>query len=162
MKAETTFQKIMRKTGRKSVECKCKLCKRQCDNVCLGTPEDIEKIIDAGYKDKLTSTEWCVAILAGVYPLPINMIQAIQTDKGCAFFKDGLCELHDKGLKPTEGRLSHHSTTIENFKFSKSLGWNVAKEWLDPENLPIIQRIIEKMGIEGNVELKVLDHERHR
>lgn len=27
----------------------------------------------------------------------------------CAFLKDGLCELHSKGLKPLEGRLAHHS-----------------------------------------------------
>ena len=28
----------------------------------------------------------------------------------CPFFKDGLCMLHDKGLKPTEGRLASHGT----------------------------------------------------
>lgn len=158
MKAETTFQKIIRRTGRKPIECKCKACKRQCKNVCLGTPEDIERIIDAGYKDKLEPTEWRVAILAGAYPLPINMFQVKQTDNGCIFFKDGLCELHSKGLKPTEGKLSHHTTTIENFKFSKSLAWNVAKEWLDVENLAIIERIVEKMGIKAKVGLKVLNH----
>lgn len=158
MKVETTFQKIMRKTGKKPIECKCKACKRQCQSICLGTPEDIERIIDAGYKERLVGTEWCVAMIMGVYPLPISMIQAKQTEQGCTFFKDGLCELHSKGLKPTEGKLSHHTTTLENFKFSKSLAWNVAKEWLDVENLPIIERIVEKMGIKAKVGLKVLDH----
>ena len=74
------------------------------------------------------------------------MIQARQEENGyCTFFRDGLCELHDLGLKPTEGRLSHHSITKENFKFGKSLSWNVAKEWMDMRNGEIVEEIIRHM-----------------
>ena len=42
---ETQLQRIIRKTGRKPVQCKCQLCKQQCHTPCLGTPQDILKII---------------------------------------------------------------------------------------------------------------------
>jgi hypothetical protein len=75
------------------------------------------------------------------------MVQAICEDNGfCTFYHDGLCELHDRGLKPTEGRLSHHTITMENFKFGKSLSWNVAREWLDETNRPTIDRITALMA----------------
>ena len=145
---ETLFQKIIRKTGRKPISCKCQDCKKQCVTPCLGTPEDIERIIDAGYADKLAITDWAVGMLLGRMKEPIVMVQAIQTEKGCTFFENGLCLLHDKGLKPTEGKLSHHSTKLENYKFSKSLSYNVAKEWLDINNAPTILRIMEKIAVE--------------
>lgn len=64
----------------------------------------------------------------------------------CTFFQDGLCELHAAGLKPTEGRLSHHTITMENLKFGMSLSWNVAKEWLDERNFDTIREIVRIMG----------------
>lgn len=141
---ETSFQRIMRKTERKPVQCKCQLCKMQCCTPCLGTPVDIEKIIDAGYSDKLAATYWAAGMLMGVIDFPVPMIQPVAGDEYCAFLLSGLCELHDKGLKPTEGRLSHHSIRIDNFKPSKSIAWNVAKEWLMEENADVIFRVIDK------------------
>ena len=64
----------------------------------------------------------------------------------CTFFKNGLCTIHDAGLKPTEGKLSHHSTKIDNFKVNKSISWQIAKEWIDPKNNATIQRIKEKLN----------------
>lgn len=144
---ETTYEKIIRKTGRKPIECKCKLCQSQCRTPCLGTPEDIEKIIEAGYGNKLSLTLWAVGILFGAVSFPIPIIQAKQTENGCIFQENGLCILHDKELKPTEGKLSHHSTRIDNFKLSQSISWNVAKEWLNDDNLPIMERIYKKFNI---------------
>ena len=98
MIAETTFQRIVRRTGKKPTDCKCRLCQQQCRVCpCLGTPEDIERLIDAGYAGKLALTDWCVGQMVGAVPYPITMVQAQQTDEGCIFFHDGLCELHDKG-----------------------------------------------------------------
>ena len=48
-------------------------------------------------------------------------------------------------LKPTEGRLSYHTITKENLKFSKSLSWNVAREWLDERNAGTIREICRLM-----------------
>ena len=143
---ETSLQRIMRKTGRKPIECKCQKCKQQCKTPCLGTPEDILRLIKAGYKERLVITHWWVGIARGKLDFPVIMIQARQEENGyCTFFRDGLCELHDLGLKPTEGRLSHHSITKENFKFGKSLSWNVAKEWMDMRNGEIVEEIIRYM-----------------
>lgn len=101
---ETTLQHIIRRTGKKPISCKCKQCQQQCRTCpCLGTPSDIERLIDAGYSEQLAEMDWCVGQLVGAIPYPIPMVQAIQTDTGCIFFHDGLCVLHDKGLKPTEG-----------------------------------------------------------
>lgn len=85
-------------------------------------------------------------MMRGAVKRPVYMVQAINTDTGCIFFHDGLCELHDKGLKPTEGRLSHHSMTLENFTFRKSLSWNIAKEWLDINNADQVLRIFNKIS----------------
>ena len=143
---ETSLQRIMRKTGRRPIECKCQKCKQQCKTPCLGTPEDILRLIKAGYKERLAITHWWVGIARGKLDFPVIMIQARQEENGyCTFFHDGLCELHDLGLKPTEGRLSHHSITKENFKFGKSLSWNVAREWMDMRNGEIVEEIIRHM-----------------
>ena len=142
---ETQLQRIIRKTGRKPIQCKCKLCKQQCHTPCLGTPQDVLRLIEAGYKDRLAATEWYVGILMGVVDMPVPMIQAKQEGDWCTFFNDGLCELHESGLKPTEGKLSHHSTRIDNFKPSKSISWNVAKEWMNEENTDCIEKICEEL-----------------
>uniref|UniRef100_UPI003569A78B hypothetical protein n=1 Tax=Bacteroides fragilis TaxID=817 RepID=UPI003569A78B len=139
---ETTFQKIIRRTGRKPVECKCQACVNQCRTPCLGTPEDIMRLIEAGYTSKLAVTGWSVGLVLGRIDRIIPMVQPLKADNGfCVFHKDGLCELHDLGLKPTEGRLSHHSIKADNTNFRKSLSYNVAKEWEDPENRELIDKI---------------------
>lgn len=129
--AKPTFNYIMQKSGRKPTVCSCSQCQAQCHTPCLGTPEDIEKLISAGYGDRLAITWWAVGQILGLTDRPVKMVQPIREDNGwCTFFHDGKCELHDKGLKPTEGRLSHHSIREDNFVPSKSLSWLVAKEWL--------------------------------
>lgn len=145
--SENTFQKIIRKTGRKPVSCKCTLCQKQCTVApCLGTPADIEKLIDAGYGSRIFATTWAAGLLMGTTNDLIEMYQAEFTQhKACTFFKDGLCELHHTGLKPTEGKLSHHTAGPDSIECSKSLNWHVAKEWLDPKNDTTIQRIAEKL-----------------
>lgn len=146
--AESLFQRITRKTGRKPSACKCQECKKQCRTPCLGTPQDILKLIETGYIDQLKPTYWLVGMVLGKLNYSIAMVQAMQTDEGwCVFHQDGLCKLHDSGLKPTEGKLSHHSIKPENYVFSKGLAYNVAKEWLDSRNCPVVQEIFNRLGV---------------
>lgn len=153
--AENILQKIIRKTGRKPSECRCQACKNQCRTPCLGTPQDILRLIEAGYLEKLKPTYWCVGMVLGKLDYSIAMVQAIQTEEGwCIFHEDGLCQLHDFGLKPTEGRLSRHDIKAENYVFSKGLAYNVAKEWLNKENVPVIQEIFSRFGLSVKVELR--------
>ena len=151
---ESTYQKIIRKTGRKPIECKCQACKQQCKTPCLGTPQDIMKIIESGFGDRLFRTHWAVGLLLGHLDTTVPMVQAEQTPNGCIFHKNGLCELHILGLKPTEGKLSHHSIREDNFKLSKSLSWNVAREWVVAENAEIVATIFGMFdNSEGRLQL---------
>ena len=60
---ETALQRIIRKTGRRPVECRCRLCRQQCRIPCLGTPEDILRLLKAGYRERLAPTRWAVGLL---------------------------------------------------------------------------------------------------
>lgn len=133
---ENTLRKIQRKTGKKVSFCKCNRCKTQCFHPCLPTPEDVEKLINNGFGDKLMLIDWTGALNAGWLNKSVLMItpKLKSDDSSCIFFENGLCQLHDLGLKPTEGKLSHHSTTQLNFNPKKSIGLHVAKEWIDVEN----------------------------
>lgn len=140
-----TYIKIIRITGKKPTECSCAFCRSRCKTPCLGTPDDIIKIIDAGYSDKLKLSLWSVGFLLGLVPFPIPMIQPAYSNEGCAFFINGLCELHSKGLKPTEGKLTYHTLSMEDTDFRLSISWNVAKEWLLEENVEKICYILSKL-----------------
>lgn len=88
---------------------------------CLGTPEDIKKIITAGFGNRLMQTNFM--------NVPVIMPLLDSEKKSCTFFTNGLCELHDLGLKPTVGKLAHHSTTFANINIKKSPTALVLKEW---------------------------------
>jgi len=63
----------------------------------------------------------------------------------CIFYKDGLCTFHNKGLKLTEGKLSHHILKEDNRVWRKSVPYNVAKTWQDIDNDVILGRLMNKM-----------------
>ncbi len=128
---ESTLEYIARKTGKKPNNCKCQLCKSQCHTPGIGTPEDMKKIIDAGFTNKVALTIWDVEVRLGMTNTPTPMItpRFDKTKNACAFFIDGLCELHDLGLKPTECKLSNHEMTKSNWTPKKAIAHFVAKEW---------------------------------
>jgi hypothetical protein len=143
----TTFEKIQTVTGKKPSACDCNRCQSQCKRTpCLGTPEDILKLIMAGYGDRLSLTIWAAGMLMGVVDHPVEIIAPIyDKEKGaCTFFQNGHCELHEKNLKPTEGKLSHHSLVREDFIPQKNLTWNIVKEWMNLEATEI-KNILEKI-----------------
>ena len=136
-------ERIMHVTGRKPTACRCPVCQSYCQTPCLGTPQDILRLLDAGYAPQLSLTYWAVGMLVGVIERPFLMVQLLGRTEGCVLFRDGRCELHELGLKPTEGRLSHHILTEENLSFEKSLSWNIAKEWLRKDNEPTVASVFE-------------------
>lgn len=124
--------------------CTCDKCKNMCKVPCIGTPKDIEAIIDAGYADRLKETMWMVGYLA-VKEKPIAMIQPTEKDGWCAFRQpDGLCELHDRGLKPTEGVLASCKVVEEDNvpTYETSVLRAVAHEWVKVENFATIMRVV--------------------
>lgn len=126
--------------------CTCDKCKNMCKVPCIGTPKDIEAIIDAGYADRLKETMWMVGYLA-VKEKPIAMIQPTEKDGWCAFRQPGgLCELHDLGLKPTEGVLASCKVVEEDNipTYETSVLRAVAHEWVKVENFATIMRVVFK------------------
>lgn len=56
-------------------ECSCDSCKAMCERPCWPSPEDAERLIDAGYGDKLMLDFWGVTketIPREIYLLPIR------------------------------------------------------------------------------------------
>lgn len=92
---------------RKEVDCNCTHCKQMCVvSPCIPTPEEVDMIIAAGYADRFRLTIW-----RDVREGHDHLVVAPKyTESGCTFLTaEGLCELHDQGLKPLEGRLAIHN-----------------------------------------------------
>ena len=100
----------------KDVFCSCNTCKGMCMRPCWPTPAEAQKLIKAGHGARLMMDWWegggpngsNIEILApassgyegGTAPYSAN-------SSACNFQNaEGLCELHDSGLKPVEGRFA--------------------------------------------------------
>lgn len=113
-------------------------------NMIIEVPRLFE--IDAGYADRLKETMWMVGYLA-VKEKPIAMIQPTEKDGWCAFRQpDGLCELHDRGLKPTEGVLASCKVIEEDDipTYETSVLRAVAHEWVKVENFENVMKVVFK------------------
>lgn len=91
-------------------ECSCSKCQDMCKTPCIGTPDEMIKLMYSGYGDRILKTGWGAGIMLGTHEDIITIVAPqLDLEKGyCTFFDTttGLCELHDKGLKPTEGRFA--------------------------------------------------------
>lgn len=125
--------------------CTCDKCKNMCKVPCIGTPKDIEAIIDAGYADRLKETMWMVGYLA-VKEKPIAMIQPTEKD-GCACSAGQTVSASCMtGLKPTEGVLAFCKVVEEDNvpTYETSVLRAVAHEWVKVENFATIMRVVFK------------------
>ena len=115
----------------KTVECDCNHCKQMCyGRSCWGTITQIKKIIDAGYGNKLMLDYYSF----NDRNIDILVPAMVGYEEGRAPFwpegkcsmldKNDLCILHDKGLKPIEGKLASCKNT-DNFIDHE----NFAKHW---------------------------------
>ena len=149
MTREEVFNRIAKQVGKQPISCNCEKCKQMCQRTpCLGTPQDILAIIEAGYVDKVCYTEWAAGIVLGHTTKPVTMVQ-IKTKDGnrdgsCVFYNDGQCDLHESGLKPTEGKLSHHEVSVIELRPEYNLTYQVAIEWTKIENNEVINEILER------------------
>lgn len=117
--------------------CTCEACINMCKyRPCWPTPEEAQYLIDAGFGPRLMC-EWyaddensinefnllCPAIVgyegqrAPFWPVGI-----------CTFLNNGLCELHDLGLKPGEGREEWcKNVNHDDIHKKYALSWNNKK-----------------------------------
>lgn len=144
---QITTQDYIDKLGIALSECSCSKCKSMCHAPCCGSVEDFEKLIEAGYADRLMfddlpSISECGDILKPALKGSEGK-QApweTRTELGCTFWKYGKCELHNKGLKPIQGKqanhTNHHVAEEVSEKFSK-----VSKaDWESPRGLALIKK----------------------
>jgi hypothetical protein len=121
-------------------QCVCEICKEMCvRRPCWPSPDEVVKLIEAGYGDRLMLDYWCA-------DPDINIIApaCIGSERSrapsfrftrCTFIGAlGLCELHDIGLKPIEGRLTHHDGDL------KDLHYDVAMLWESDEGREVVQK----------------------
>jgi len=116
-------------------ECDCERCSSMCHAPCCGTPDDMEKLIEAGYGERLMYDDWPGG--------PFIIKPALKgyegegapwgtfSMQGCTFWKNGKCELHESGLKPIQGKLAYHGhTEIEQNEIEEF----IKESWDDQKN----------------------------
>ena len=131
-------------------DCTCVSCQDMCRKPCYPTPPDAEKLINAGFADKLRiedSYETGVYVVAPVFK-GRNGVDDPQYDysrhDGCAFLCDGLCELHDLGLKPLEGRLVIHNGHPASKQIPVNLHGRLVDLWNTNRGKRVVSLLREK------------------
>lgn len=120
--------------------CACETCQSYCARrPCWPTPEEADKILDAGFARRLMRDWWvdepyvyiicpanegCGGEDAPSWPSP----------SPCLLFKNGLCELHGLGLKPFEGRAAHHDND------GSTVHKDVADTWRTTKGKEVVER----------------------
>ena len=132
---------IMNILEQPTTECDCAECKQMCLRPCWASPEEAETLIDAGLGNRLMLDYWVR------HPEDIMLLcPAIKGSEGrnapfmpigeCTFFnKEGHCDLHDKKLKPIEGRIANCKSQTKG-----ELHEAVAFLWLSPKGRAVIER----------------------
>ena len=132
--------------------CSCETCADAClMRPCWATPEEVEALLEAGYGDRLWVDYWADA--ENIYLLSpagsgYEGGHAPSWPEGsCTFLTDdGLCELHDKGLKPSEGRKTGHQSDPDVRKVN--IHKLIADTWDTPEGRALIERVIDRYDAE--------------
>lgn len=128
--------------------CDCKTCKMLCIIPCVGTPKEIEKIIENGYADKLVlrpidyfyHDEWNTSFIL----CPKKNFNSMT----CSFQdEEGHCELHKNNLKPCEGRKAscqreEKDCTEENIRAEIAMLWE----------MPFGKKLVRKWCKERDIE----------
>lgn len=97
--------------------CSCNDCKSMCLNSpCFPTPEDVIRLENNVFGDDLMFTIYVNPLKLELYPLVAPKSTSIgKLINKCTFLNnEGLCELHNLGLKPTEGKLAIHGKSEEH------------------------------------------------
>lgn len=139
----TEYEEIKQTTGTVETSCTCSQCKNHCRRVpCVGTPDDIVRLINAGFIHKLAATLWMAGLSSGIPVTQIISPLYNKQKRSCEFFTtDGLCELHTLGLKPTEGKLASHNARIVS-NVNDHPGFYVASKWRLPQNKLLIKKLL--------------------
>ena len=95
--------------------CACAECVAMCQRrPCWPTPDDAQRLIEAGYADRLMVDWWfdrdqnkTIYLLTPAIVGRESGEAPAQPEGRCTFLDEaGLCQLHDCDLKPTEGQIA--------------------------------------------------------
>lgn len=130
-----------------SEPCNCETCKSFCIRPGWWTVEEATKAIDAGYANRMMleiAPELTFGVLSpAFYGSEKNIALKEYSIFGCCFFTNGLCELHNTGLKPLECRFSHHSRPRKGSICHSDLEQN----WKTSEGQALVERWIQLIGL---------------
>ena len=125
----------------KIYECDCVVCKAMCHAPCCGTPEEMEAIMDAGLGGRLCLDDW------SGHPTDVQPAlkgyegrrapYMVSSEDGCTFYRDGKCELHERGLKPIGGRAAYHDMVDEEYMKVEE---HILKSWKTKKAKEVIKR----------------------
>jgi Fe-S-cluster containining protein len=137
----------------KASSCSCGECQAMCQRIpCMGTPQDILRIVQAGKGGHLAATEWCAGMRYGLPRIPVVQVRGMEdspsyADGGgqCPLWdpKTGLCTIHD--IKPIEGRLGNHAG---GFSFWASPLLVAMLSWMLPANRELVIYLFAVVGWE--------------
>lgn len=127
-------------------ECSCERCKKMCHAPCCGSVEDFEKLIDAGFADRLMfdnlpsypndGGDMLKPALKGYGGQQAPW--ATSSIAGCTFWdKNGLCQLHNLGLKPTQGKIALHENPHDYIDQYSEIS---KEDWESERGLALIER----------------------
>lgn len=137
-----------------SQPCQCAECRSYCLRPCWPTPDEAMALIDAGYAHRLMLDWWQddnapIAILCGALKGHEGQITPYwpKSAGGCTFYVNGLCQLHNLGLKPLEGRVAHHT---DGYERQQELHRSIPLLWDCEAGNQVIQHWRTITGIQGN------------
>jgi hypothetical protein len=132
-------------------ECRCSECRRLCQTSrpCWGLPEEIDRLIDEGYADRLM-LDYYDGELTNYKTLYIitPAIRGCEKEKApffphgrCTFFTDyEECEIH--AMKPLEGRTTIHGMNGDHRKIHMT----IVQLWDSDAGRRVVQRWKDKVG----------------
>lgn len=133
--------------------CSCPTCNQMCCyRPCWGTPEDIRAIIDGGFSDRLMVDWWeydisffeSILILTPAKIGHGGEVCSRNPTGTCTLFLNKRCQLHSKGLKPTEGKLSH----CGNKGQGEAIHLAIVRSWDNPEAQAMVREWAEARGLD--------------
>ena len=144
------------------VECSCKVCQHMCEwHPCTSTPDDIERLIEAGFMHQLAEDRFEIEVpaLEGHPELGnrwktiraiLPAVKGSEFELGpnphhgeCVFFNEGLCDLHAQGLKPTGGRKASCQRTMDGEGYA--IHRELIEQWDTEQGRALVRRFVDEV-----------------
>lgn len=123
---------------------KFELCQ---DVMCLGTPDEIARLINAGYGNLLRPGVAMVTDGNEKDDVKVVMVQLTTDQDGhCVMNRNGKCLLQDLGLTPHVGKLHLSATESGSAPAIKGAFLDVIEQWADIRNVSAIKFCLKSIS----------------